>query len=125
MVVPPFANKRVNPRFPFFADAEATLRDGISVRAQLTEISCQGCYVGALIPIPIGTEMRLRISDGLAACEIQGKVIYLHSGGGLGVFGMGVLFENMAAEDRSVIDAWLRALAGKRAAAAGQQFSAP
>jgi hypothetical protein len=50
-------------------------------------------------------------------CELQGKVIYLHSSSGLGIFGMGVQLEEMAAEERSAIDAWLHDLAGKRTAA--------
>jgi len=31
-------------------------------------------------------------------CELHGKVLYMHSGGGFGIFGMGVLFEEMGAE---------------------------
>ena len=113
----PFATKRANPRFSFFADAEVTLRDGTGVLAQVAELSSRGCYMGALVPIPIGTELRLRISDGTSACELHGEVIYLHSGDGLGIFGMGVMLGKMAAEERSVIDGWLDDLSAKRAAA--------
>ena len=112
----PFAQQRANPRFSFFADAEITLKDGTLVPTQLAELSSRGCYIGTLVPIPVGTEFRLRISDGIRTCELQGKVIYLHSSSGLGIYGIGVLFGKMAAEQRSVIDAWLHELAGKRAA---------
>jgi hypothetical protein len=37
----------------------------------------------------------------------------MHSGGGLGIFGMGVLFGDMGAEQHSAIDAWLHRLAGQ------------
>ena len=77
------------------------------------ELSSRGCYLGTLEPIPIGTEFRLRISDGIRTCELQGKVIYLHSSSGLGICGVGVLFGKMAAEQRSVIDAWLQELAAR------------
>lgn len=107
--------KRANPRFSFFADAEANLSDGTVVPAQLAELSSRGCYIGSLIPIPVGTEFRLGISDGMRTCELQGKVIYLHSSNGLGLFGMGVLFGQVAAEQRSVIDAWLDELTAKAA----------
>ena len=117
MTSAPFAKRRLNPRFPFFADAEATLPDGTSVRTQLAEISCQGCYLGALAPISVGTEIRLRIWHHITSCEIEAKVIYLHSGGGLGIFGMGVVFEKMSGQDRTVVDAWLGDLAATRAAA--------
>ena len=103
----PFTEKRANQRFSFFADAEITLHDGTSVRTQIAELSSRGCYMGTLVPIPIGTEFRLRISHDMRTCELQGKVIYLHSGSGLGIFGMGVLIEKIAADERSVVDAWL------------------
>jgi hypothetical protein len=106
----PFAKTRANQRFPFFADAEITLRDGTSVRAQLAELSLDGCYVGALVPIPVRSELLLLISDGITTCELQGKVIYVHSSDGLGIFGMGVLFGDMDADQRSAIDAWLHRL---------------
>jgi hypothetical protein len=35
----------------------------------------------------------------------------MHSGGGFGIFGMGVLFEEMGTEQQSAIDAWLHGLA--------------
>ena len=67
--------------------------------------------MGALKPVPIGTEFRLRIWGSKTRCELQGRVIYLHSGNTLGISGMGVLFGDMAADQRSVIDAWLQELA--------------
>lgn len=103
--------RRVNPRFPFFADAEVTLRDGTGVRAQLSELSSRGCYIDSLEPIPARTKLRLRICDGVSACELHGKVLYTQSGGGFGIFGMGVLFEEMGPEQHSTIDAWLHGLA--------------
>jgi hypothetical protein len=106
--------KRANPRFSFFADGEVTLGDGTSVLTQLSELSSRGCYIGTLEPIPTGTELRLCIRDGMTTCELNGKVIYMHSGGGLGIFGMGVLFGEMGVEQHSAIDAWLRKLSGER-----------
>jgi PilZ domain len=108
-----FAVRRANPRYSFFAEAEVTLRDGTSVPAQLSELSSRGCYIDTLEPIPIGTELRLRINNGISTCELPGKVIYMHSGYGMGIFGMGVLFGNMAAEQHSAINAWLHELAVK------------
>ena len=108
----PYTVRRANPRFSFFADAEVTVRDGTCVRGQLSKLSSRGCYIDALEPIPTRTKLRLRICDGMSTCELHGKVIYMHSGGGFGIFGMGVLFEEMGAEQHSAIDAWLRELAG-------------
>src|SRR5437879_11147338 len=109
----PYAVRRANPRFSFFADAEVTLRDGTGVRAQLAELGSRGCYIDTLEPIPVRTRLRLRICDGMNTCELHGKVLYMHSGGGFGIFGMGVLFEEMGAEQHSTINAWLSGLAGQ------------
>jgi PilZ domain len=113
MTEAPYAVRRAHPRFSFFAEAEVTLRDGTGVRAQIAELSSRGCYIDTLAPIPVRTKLRLRICDGMSTCELDGKVLYMHSGGGFGVFGMGVLFEEMGAEQHSAIDAWLRELAGR------------
>jgi len=119
MAEPTFAVKRANPRFSFFADGEASLGDGTLVAVQLCELSSRGCYIGALEPIPVGTGLLLRICSGMGTCELRGKVIYIHSRNSLGLFGMGVLFGKMSAEQRSTIDAWLHELAGKHAALTG------
>src|SRR5437879_13757452 len=110
----PFTEKRANQRFSFFADAEIALHDGTSVRTQIAELSSRGCYLGTLVPIPIGTEFRLSISHEMRTCELQGKVISLHSGSGLGIFGMGVLIEKNAADECYVIGAWLYDLTRSR-----------
>ncbi len=106
--------QRTNPRFSFFADGEITLLDGTSVLTQLSELSSRGCYVGTLEPIPTGTQLHLCIRDGRTSCELPGQVIYMHSGGGLGIFGLGVVFGKMSAEQKSAIDKWLHELAVKQ-----------
>lgn len=108
-----FPVRRANPRFSFFADGEVTLRDGTNVMTQLSQLSSGGCYIGTLEPIPTGTELRLSISDGSTSCELPGKVLYLHSVGGLGIFGMGVAFGEMSSEQQTAINQWLRELSSK------------
>jgi hypothetical protein len=110
MVHASFAVRRGNPRFKVFADAEATLRDGTLILGQLSELSSRGCYFQTLEPLAIGTPFQFRICDGIRSCELRGKAIYLHSENGFGVFGIGVRFESMAADQRSTLDAWLREL---------------
>jgi hypothetical protein len=110
MAETPYAVRRANPRFPFFANCEVTIGE-TCVRAQVSELSLRGCYLDTLEPIPVGTALRLRISDDTSVCELPGKVIYLQSGGGMGVFGMGVVFGEMNTEQNSAIEAWLRGLA--------------
>jgi PilZ domain-containing protein len=114
MVNSHFAEKRADPRYSFFADAEVILSDGTSVPTQLAELSASGCYIGTLLPISTGTRFRIRIWDSVRTCELQGKVMYLHSSSGLGIFGMGVLLEEIAPEERRMIDRWLYDLDGSR-----------
>jgi PilZ domain-containing protein len=106
-----YANTRRTPRFPFTAEAEITLRDGSWLPAQLCELSSRGCYMDTLEPIPVGTELVLSICDGLNTCELPGRVIYEHGGGGLGITGMGVVFGEMQAQQHSTIDAWIESAA--------------
>ena len=106
-----FSVKRGNPRFKLFADAEATLRDGTSILGQLTELSSGGCYIHTIEPMAIGTPFQLRICDGIRSCELRGRAVYVHhSGHGVSIFGIGVRFDSMAADQRSRLDAWLREL---------------
>ena len=105
-----FARRRVNPRRSFFADAEVILPSKRVVRAQLSELSSKGCYIDTLELIPVGTDLKVGIWHGVRHCELNGKVIYVHSGGGMGIFGMGVVFGDINSEQQSVIDAWVAGL---------------
>jgi PilZ domain len=112
----PYDVRRANPRFPFFADAEAILLDGTRVPAQIDELSADGCYIRTVEPIPIHTKLRLCIEHDRRPCELEGKVVYTQSGGGLGLFAAGVLFEDVSVEQRAAINAWLNTVAKRRRA---------
>jgi hypothetical protein len=114
MISAKFLAKRAHPRFTFSADAEATLKDGTTIPAQLFELSSHGCYIDTIQPIVVGSELKLRIENGLTFCELPAKVIYAHSGYGMGVFGMGVAFGELSTEQRAEIDAWISELAQNR-----------
>jgi len=113
-----FAVKRCHPRYSFFAEAEAILRDGSSVLAQVLEMSSHGCYIDAIRPVSVGSELLLRISNGESTFELPGKVIYFHPGLGFGICGMGVLFGEMTADQRYRIEVWLRERAATQATSA-------
>jgi len=109
-----FAQKRTGQRLTFLADADIILPDGTSIPAQLDELSLHGCYLDTLEPIPVGTQFHLRVVNGEKACELEGKVIYAHSGSGLGIFGAGVVFTDMSLQQCSAINSWLREIRSKR-----------
>ena len=104
-----FSVARTNPRFSFVAEAEVMgPSDQTPMLSRVSELSSRGCYVDTLDPFPIGTAVLLRIRYGSSTCEVPGKVAYTHSS-----CGMGVVFDNLAVEQRSTIDSWLSELARK------------
>jgi hypothetical protein len=96
---------RSTPRFAFIAEAEIV---GMGARARVSELSARGCYIDSINPLAKDTEVRLRIRYGCSTCDFAGTVIYTHAG-----FGMGVVFAQMTAEQRSTLDVWLDELARK------------
>jgi PilZ domain len=104
-----FSVKRRVPRFSFIAEAELTaVCNGAHLVAHVSELSSNGCYVDTPEGFPVGTEVDVTIRYGGSKCELGGRAIYKHDG-----WGMGVRFEDMAAEQRSTIEAWLAELARK------------
>ena len=104
-----FAVTRKVPRFSFITEAELTaVCNGAHLVAHVSELSSNGCYVDTPEGFPVGTEVDVTIRYGGSKCELTGKAIYKHDG-----WGMGVAFENMTAEQRYIIDAWLTELARK------------
>ena len=104
-----FPISRKTPRFSFIAEAEVMgPSNGTRVAARISELSSQGCYIDTINQFPMDTELRLRIRYGCSSCELPGRVIYTHSG-----YGMGVLFGEIASENRATLAAWLDELARK------------
>jgi hypothetical protein len=104
-----FAVKRALPRISLTAEAEIIDRDGgARLKVRISEISARGCYVDTLNPFDIGTQIDLHIHHANRTCEVPGKVIYSHAG-----FGMGVLFGDLPANQRAVIEGWLSDLIPK------------
>jgi len=101
----PYTVARTTPRFAFIAEAEIV---GMGTRARVSELSARGCYIDSINPLPKDTDVRIRISYGCSSCEFSGTVIYTHAG-----FGMGVVFGELTAEQRSTLDVWLDELARK------------
>jgi PilZ domain len=95
--------RRMVPRFPFIAEAEVVeMQGGARLTARMSELSAQGGYVDTLNPFPVDTEICLRIRHGGEMCEVPGRVLYTHPG-----YGMGVLFDDMRADQRAVVARWL------------------
>src|SRR6266550_423783 len=104
-----FLEPRNTPRFTFVAEAEVTWPvDRTRVVARISELSSRGCYLETVNPFPMDTELHFVIRYGCSSCELLGNVIYTHSG-----YGMGVLFGDIDAPHRAILNAWLDELAVK------------
>jgi hypothetical protein len=105
-----FRVKRTVPRYPFIAEVEvAGMNDGTRLAARISDLSVRGCYIDTLNPVALHTELRLRIRHGDRACELPGKVIYVHAG-----YGMGVLFGSAPSDQLGVLENWLTDLAATK-----------
>jgi hypothetical protein len=67
-----------------------------------SELSIGGCYIDTLNPFPEGTAVKVRIIRDEGVFETIGKVIYSHSG-----LGMGISFVEIAADQRSILENWI------------------
>jgi PilZ domain-containing protein len=107
-----YLTPRTAPRFSFVAEAEVMGQGdgGTHMVARISELSARGCYVDTVNPFPVDSKLRFLIRYGCSVCELTGKVLYTHTG-----FGMGVLFEEIAPQHRATLEAWLAEIARKLA----------
>ena len=104
------AKRRSVRRCPFVASAEVTeLRSGALLSARTSELGLGGCYVDALNPFPKGTLVGLRILRDQGVFETTAKVVYCDRR-----FGMGLAFEEMTLDQRSLLEAWLAEIVSLR-----------
>jgi hypothetical protein len=109
-----YAIKRSSPRFQFSTEAEAILPNGSAVEAQVFQLSLHGCYIDSIESIPVGTRLELHISNGMSVLDLSAKVLYADSCPAMGVYGMGLAFENVPAEQNVAIEARLQQLAAEQ-----------
>lgn len=97
------SERRAVRRLPFVALAELIgVGSNQRVSAQTTQLSSTGCYLGAANPFPEGARIRIRLVHGAKAFESLARVLHVHA-----EFGMGVIFEDVSAEQQRILDSWL------------------
>ena len=100
-----YSSQRKVPRYTFVAVTEIT--DSTSqacILAKTIKISCQGCYVETLSPLPVGTSLNMGISRDQGSFTTKGRVIYVREGSG-----MGLVFLDTTGDQLQVLDYWLAA----------------
>jgi PilZ domain len=100
--------RRVQPRYPVAAMAEATdVKTHTRVSGRISDIGIGGCYFEVMSPFAIGADLYVRITRNEKSLTANAKVLY--STGGMG---MGLIFTNVAPEQRQILSGWVSELSG-------------
>src|SRR5215469_5398487 len=88
---PAAADRRANPRYAFHATAEVTATDSSAkTKTRVRDLSQQGCYLDTDAPLLLGTPANVRMSKGAKSLEVEGRVVYVQPGKGMGLMFTGV-----------------------------------
>lgn len=96
-----YSKSRVVPRYPCTGPAEI-LHDGSLCWGRLSDISSRGCCVETLYPLPIGSDVQLRITVAGTVLDICAKVAWI-----VPQCVMAMSFENVSAQQGSQIESIL------------------
>ncbi len=101
--LPAAADRRANPRYAFHATAEVAAADSAArTKTRVRDLSQQGCYLDTETPLPLGTAANVRMTKGSKSLEVQGRVVYVQPGKG-----MGLMFTAVKPEHGGTLDAWI------------------
>ena len=102
------ADRRGAARYPLILAAEVSGQDGSAVvSARSSDVSRSGCYIDTLNPVPVATQVRLRLRRGDEVFETDARVMYVCPG-----LGMGVMFSKETPDHQlAILDRWLAAAA--------------
>jgi PilZ domain len=102
--------RRRNLRFPFSADVEALdIKTGTTIKARTSDLGVGGCYVDTLNPIPLGSDVRIRIVRENESFEAEGTIVFSAMG-----MGMGVAFVSAQPEHLRLFQKWLLEISGQQ-----------
>ncbi|HKW62379.1 MAG TPA: PilZ domain-containing protein [Candidatus Acidoferrum sp.] len=100
---PAAADRRANPRYAFQATAEVSAADSSAKsKTRVRDLSQQGCYLDTEAPLPLGTAANVRMAKGAKSLEVQGRVVYVQPGRG-----MGLMFTAVKPEHGGTLDVWI------------------
>jgi len=101
--LPSVVDRRAHPRYNFTAAVEVSAPDGgVRCKAQLRDLSQQGCYVDMNDPLALGAAVDLRITRGAIAFEAGARVVFTQAGKG-----MGLSFTHVEAEQLKTLNGWI------------------
>jgi len=96
-------DRRRFARYPLIAHIEL-LEESTDTRlkARVSDISLEGCYLDMVNPLPSGTHVRITITSEEAKFEARGRIIYT-----LQHMGAGVQFEEIAPGSAEILKTWV------------------
>ncbi|HVB56169.1 MAG TPA: PilZ domain-containing protein [Candidatus Acidoferrales bacterium] len=101
--------RRGSPRYPFTATCEAVeTRSGVRVAGRMSDIGRGGCYIDTIGPLPVGSDVTLRVNRDNESFKTTAKVVFSQMG-----MGMGLAFTNGAPEQLWILEKWLGDLSGE------------
>jgi hypothetical protein len=102
------ADRRSAARLPLILVAEVTeLNSSAVLTARSSDVSRSGCYIDTLNPIPVGSQVQVRLRRGDEVFDSPARVMYVCPG-----LGMGVMFsKDLADTQLAILDRWLAAAA--------------
>lgn len=98
--------RRVHPRFAFFADCMLIDSAGQHYGTRVKEISMGGCFVDSTAAIARDSNVEIRfVKDGVTF-KAEGRVLYT-----VPSVGSGIEFVSMSPENRELLEGWIKNLA--------------
>lgn len=100
------AERRNAIRYQLTVSAEVVeLTSGTHFSTRTTDLGPGGCFVDTLMPLPVGSDVNIRLHKDNLSIEATGTVTFSQAG-----LGMGIAFGEMPPERQSAFDAWLSEL---------------
>lgn len=97
------AERRNAIRYQLTVSAEVVeLKSGTRFSTRTTDLGPGGCFVDTLMPLPVGSDVSVRLHKDNVSFEATGTVTFSQAG-----LGMGLAFAEMSPEKQSAFDAWL------------------
>jgi hypothetical protein len=101
--------RRKHPRYSFSTAAEVVEKgSGARIQGRITDLARGGCYVEAMSPFAVGSEVTLRIMVESKTFEAPARVVFAAPG-----MGMGLTFTAIEPEQLPVLQKWLAELSGE------------
>lgn len=115
------SERRSAVRYQLTVSAEVVeLKSGTRFSTRTTDLGPGGCFVDTLMPLPIASEVSIRLDKDNINFETTGTVTFSQAG-----LGMGIAFGEMPPEKQAAFDAWLAELTMIRPASFETHRSAP